>query len=157
MQDQFGAGAWPGMTADLLFMEDVFPVCHPRLLAGDRPLADPRDLARHTLLHTYHRRGDWARWLAAAEVPTSAVDPDQGQTFDLTTMALDAAEAGMGIAITREAQVRDALEAGRLAAPFRRDLLRGEGCYFVSREARRDEAPVRAFRDWLLAEAAAGR
>lgn len=154
---QFGAGAWPGMTADLLFKEDVFPVCHPRLLEGDRPLADPRDLRGHTLLHTYHRRGDWARWLTAAGVPASAVDPDQGQTFDLTTMALDAAEAGMGIAITREAQVRDALEAGRLAAPFQRDLLRGEGCYFVSRQARRDEVPVKAFRDWLLAEAAAGR
>jgi len=149
---QFGAGAWPGMTADLLFMEDVFPVCHPRLLSGDRPLTDPHDLAHHALLHTYHRRGDWARWLAAA-----GVDPDQGQTFDLTTMALDAAEAGMGIAITREAQVRDALEAGRLAAPFRRDLLRGEGCYFVSREERRDDPPVTAFRDWLLAEAAVGR
>ncbi len=154
---QFGGGTWPGMIADLLFKEDVFPVCHPRLLEGDRPLADPHDLSGHTLLHTYHRRGDWARWLAAAGVPASAVDPDQGQTFDLTTMALDAAEAGMGIAITREAQVRDALESGRLAAPFRRDLLRGEGCYFVSRKARRDEAPVKAFRNWLLAEAAAGR
>jgi|TARA_R110002124_G_scaffold26361_1_gene94591 LysR family glycine cleavage system transcriptional activator len=154
---QFGGGTWPGMIADLLFKEDVFPVCHPRLLEGDRPLVDPHDLRGHTLLHTYHRGGDWARWLAAAGVPASAVDPDQGQTFDLTTMALDAAEAGMGIAITREAQVRDALEAGRLAAPFRRDLLRGEGCYFVSRKTRRDESPVKAFRDWLLAEAAAGR
>ncbi|HBC08493.1 MAG TPA: LysR family transcriptional regulator, partial [Rhodospirillaceae bacterium] len=98
-----------------------------------------------------------ARWLTAAGVPASVLDPDQGQTFDLTTMALDAAEAGMGIAITREAQVRDALESGRLAAPFQRDLLRGEGCYFVSRQMRRDEAPVKAFRDWLLSEAAAGR
>jgi len=149
----FGGGAWPGVTADLLFMEDVFPVCHPRLLEGPHPLADPRDLKHHTLLHTYHRRGDWARWLAAAGVPTAEVDPGQGQVFDLTTMAIDAAEAGMGVAITREAQARDALEAGRLAAPFRRDLLRGEGCYFVTRPSRRDDTAVTAFRDWLLAEA----
>lgn len=154
---QFGGSGWPGMAADLLFMEDVFPVCHPRLLTGDHPLKKPEDLKHHTLLHTYHRRGDWVRWLAAAGVAKETVDPDQGQVFDLTTMAIDAAEAGMGVAITREAQVRDALDAGRLTTPFPRGLLDGEGCYFVSRPSRRDDPPVKAFRDWLLSEAATGR
>lgn len=154
---QFGGGTWDGMQADLMFMEDVFPVCHPRLLKGDRPLTEPRDLKHHTLLHTYHRHGDWVRWLAAAGISKDEVDPDQGQVFDLTTMAVDAAEAGMGIAMSREAQVRDSIEAGRLVAPFRRDLLRGEGCYFITRPNRSEDPPVRAFRDWLLAEANDGR
>ena len=149
----YGDGDWGDMRTDLMFMEDLFPVCHPNLLKGDQPLVAPADLRRHTLLHSSHRRGDWRRWLAAVGVPADVVDPDQGQAFDLTTMAIDAAEAGMGIAITREAQVRDALDAGRLAAPFQRDLLRGEGCYFVSRPARSEDPPVRAFRDWLLSEA----
>ena len=149
----FGSGEWPGMTADLLFMEDVFPVCHPKLLKGKGALKKPEDLAGQTLLHTYHRRSDWARWLGAAGVPKSTVDPAHGQTFDLTTMAIDAAEAGLGIAITREVQVSDALASGRLAAPFRRDLLRGEGCYFVTRPDHRNDASVAAFRDWLIAEA----
>lgn len=154
---QFGGGVWDGMQADLIFMEDVFPVCHPRLLEGDRPLTEPRDLKHHTLLHTYHRHGDWVRWLTAAGISKDEVDPDQGQVFDLTTMAVDAAEAGMGIAMSREAQVRDSIEAGRLVAPFRRDLLRGEGCYFITRPSRSEDPPVRAFRDWLLAEANDGR
>jgi LysR family glycine cleavage system transcriptional activator len=154
---QFGGGDWPGMSADLMFMEDIFPVCHPDLLTGTHPLREPRDLAHHTLLQTHHRRGDWARWLSAAGVPADEVDPDQGQSFDLTAMAIDVAESGMGIAITREAQVRDALDAGRLVAPFRRDLLRGEGCYFVTRPSRRDDPPVKAFRDWLMSESATGR
>lgn len=63
----------------------------------------------------------------------------------------------MGIAMSREAQVRDSIEAGRLVAPFRRDLLRGEGCYFITRPSRSEDPPVRAFRDWLLAEANDGR
>ena len=150
---RFGDGKWPGMAADLLFMEDVFPVCHPKFLSGTGALADPRDLKGHTLLHTFHRRDDWPRWLAAAGVPASAVDPAQGQYFDLTTMALDAAEAGLGIAITREAQVQDAIESGRLVAPFRRDLLRGEGCYILTAPSLRDTPAVRAFRDWILEEA----
>ena len=29
---RFGQGPMAGLTEDLLFMEDIFPVCHPRLL-----------------------------------------------------------------------------------------------------------------------------
>jgi DNA-binding transcriptional LysR family regulator len=58
-----GKAPWPGLTADLLFMEDIFPVCHPRLLEGERKLSHPEALRHHTLLHTIHRRHDWARWL----------------------------------------------------------------------------------------------
>jgi DNA-binding transcriptional LysR family regulator len=86
-------------------------------------------------------------------VSESVVNPSQGLTFDLTTMAIDAAEAGLGIAITREAQVADMLRKGKLVAPFRKDLLRGEGCYFRTRPERRDEAQISAFRAWLLDEA----
>jgi DNA-binding transcriptional LysR family regulator len=68
-------------------------------------------------------------------------------------MAIDAAEAGLGIAITREAQVADVLKSGRLVAPFRRDLLRGEGCYLMATPENYDEPHLAAFRAWLLEEA----
>lgn len=68
-------------------------------------------------------------------------------------MAIDAAEAGLGVAITREAQVADTLKKGGLVAPFRRDLLQGEGCYFLTKPERRDEPQVAAIRSWLLEEA----
>ena len=110
-------------------------------------------LRHHTLLHTIHRRHDWARWLKAAGLTESEVDPTQGPTFDLTTMAIDAAEAGLGVAITREAQIADTVKKGSLVVPFRRDLLQGEGCYFLTRPERRDEPQVVAFRSWLLEEA----
>ena len=48
---RWGAGEFPGLAATLLFKETVFPVCAPRLIAGDDPLRTPEDLARHTLLH----------------------------------------------------------------------------------------------------------
>jgi LysR family glycine cleavage system transcriptional activator len=151
---RFGKGPWPGLTADLLFMEDIFPVCHPSLLDEPNGLCDPRALKHHSLLHTMHRRHDWLHWLKAAGVSKADVDPTQGLTFDLTTMAIDAAEAKLGVAITREAQVLDRLKKGALVAPFRKDLLRGEGCYFLSRPERYDEPQITAFRGWLLEEAA---
>lgn len=150
---RFGRPPWAGLTSELIFMEDVFPVCHPKMLTGRRRLKEPGDLKNHTLLHTLYRRDDWAKWLAVAGVEKSDVDPSQGLTFDLTTMAIDAAENGLGVAISREAQVSAALASGRLAAPFRRDLMRGEGCYFLTRPAQWDEPHIAAFRQWLLGEA----
>jgi LysR family glycine cleavage system transcriptional activator len=154
---RFGPPDWPGFAADLLFKEDIFPVCHPRLLDGPHALTSPPALRHHTLLHTLHGRDHWGRWLAAAGVPQSEVDPDVGPVFEMTTLALDQAEAGLGVAISREAQVAELLESGRLAAPFRRDLLRGGGCYMLTLPERRDETPVRAFHAWLMEEAESDR
>jgi LysR family glycine cleavage system transcriptional activator len=150
---RFGKPPWTGLTSELIFMEDVFPVCHPKLLHGRKRLKKPEDLRHQTLLHSLYRRDDWAKWLEAAGVEKSIVDPTQGLTFDLTTMAIDAAMNGLGIAITREAQVSAVIESGRLVAPFRRDLMRGEGCYFLTRPALWREPHVAAFRQWLLEEA----
>ena len=150
---RFGKPPWTGLTSELIFMEDVFPVCHPKLLSGRKRLNRPEDLKNHTLLHSLYRRDDWAKWLAAAGVDKKLVDPTQGLIFDLTTMAIDAAENGLGVAITREAQVTPVLESGRLVVPFRRDLMRGEGCYFLARPGRWNEPHVASFRQWLLTEA----
>jgi LysR family transcriptional regulator, glycine cleavage system transcriptional activator len=150
---RFGRPPWTGLSSELIFMEDVFPVCHPKLLSGRRRLNKPVDLRHHTLLHSLYRRDDWTKWFEAAGVEKSIVDPTQGLTFDLTTMAIDAAENGLGVAITREAQVSQVIESGRLVAPFRRDLMRGEGCYFLARPALWHEPHVASFRQWLLEEA----
>jgi LysR family glycine cleavage system transcriptional activator len=127
---RFGRGPWPGLTTDLLFWEDIFPVCSPKLLSGQHALSHP-----------------------AASL--SEVDPAQGLIFELNTMAIDAAAAGLGVAISRGAQVGDALRKGTLVAPFQRDLLRGEGCYFVTLPELKNEPKVVAFRSWLLREASA--
>ena len=150
---RFGDGRWPGAAAERLFDEDVFPVCSPRLMRGRRALKSPSTLQHFTLLHTSPRRDDWGRWLDAAGVAREDVDPSDGLVFELTTMAIDAAVAGLGVAITREMQVMEALQAGTLVAPFRRDLLRGEGCYLLTTPERRNDPRINAFRVWLQAEA----
>src|SRR5208283_1284960 len=93
---RYGKGRWPGLRADWLMAEDVFPVCSPALLAGDKPLRRPEDIAHHTLLHVNLYPEEWPLWLTAVGLPTSlATGP--GLTFDLGLMALQAAIDGLGV------------------------------------------------------------
>ena len=52
MAVRYGRGNWPGLRAQWLMAEDIFPVCSPALLHAEKPLRRPEDLAHHTLLHT---------------------------------------------------------------------------------------------------------
>src|ERR1700753_2410810 len=49
---RYGRANWPGVRADWLTADRLFPVCSPALLTGPRPLRRPEDLADHVLLHT---------------------------------------------------------------------------------------------------------
>ncbi|KIZ42383.1 LysR family transcriptional regulator, partial [Rhodopseudomonas palustris] len=43
---RYGRGQWPGLRADWLMADQLFPVCSPALLRGGRPLQCPEDLAQ---------------------------------------------------------------------------------------------------------------
>src|SRR6201746_1766459 len=67
---RYGRGQWPGLRADWLMADKLFPVCSPALLTGNKPLRRPEDLANHVLLHTSAGYDDdWRLWLNAARRP----------------------------------------------------------------------------------------
>src|SRR5690242_3909209 len=70
-------------------------------------------------------------------------------------MAARAAAAGLGVAITDLRLFRDELASGRLAAPFGPVVSEDTGYLLFAERGRFAEPGVTAFRDWLLAEAAA--
>lgn len=148
---RYGPGGWDGVHAAKFMTEELFPVCSPNLLQGTHPLRVPSDLKFHTLLHD-EMREDWRMWLAAAHVDD--VDPDRGSGFDDSSLAIQAAIAGMGVALGRSVLVREDLEAGRLVRPF--DLkLPAEYAYYVVCRAGTEELPkIAAFRTWLTEMAA---
>ena len=83
---RYGRGQWPGLRADWLMADELFPVCSPALLAGRKPLERPEDLADHVLLHTSAANNDdWRLWLTAAGLPTN-LSKQPGVTFDLVFM-----------------------------------------------------------------------
>jgi LysR family transcriptional regulator, glycine cleavage system transcriptional activator len=154
---RFGHGAYPGAEAHQLFGEAVFPVCAPALLAGSPPLEKPRDLRRHTLIHLdWQAQGDawpdWRMWLLAAGV--DGVDPTRGLHFTQTSLALQAALDGHGVALGNTSLVGDDLAAGRLAKPFDVAVqVAPTFAYYLVIPRRGVDRPLNhAFRDWMLAE-----
>ena len=146
-----GKGEWPGLRADWLMDEDWFPVCSPALMAGNRPLRRPADLADHTLIHVEHYRDAWPKWLAAAGAP-AAIGERRGITFDLVMVALQAAIDGSGVVLAGTSFVEIDLAAGRLVAPFDLNLPhKADSFYIVTPLETAEEPAIAILRDWLLA------
>jgi LysR family transcriptional regulator, glycine cleavage system transcriptional activator len=148
---RYGRGQWPGLRADWLMADQLFPVCSPSLLTGNRPLRSPEDLRDHVLLHTSGGYGDdWRLWLTAAGLPANfAKQP--GLTFDLIFMTVQAAIDGIGVAMGRTSYVETDIAKGRLVVPFEITLPADAGFYLVSPEAKADSPKLAAFRQWLIA------
>jgi LysR family glycine cleavage system transcriptional activator len=146
---RYGRGHWPGVRADWLTADDLFPVCSPALLQGSKPLKSPQDLAHHTLLHSSGGYDDdWRLWLTAAGLPTD-ISRLPGQTFDLILVTVQAAIDGFGVAMGRTSYVEADIAAGRLVVPFKIALPADAGFYLVSPAARADPPKLAAFRQWL--------
>src|ERR1700734_3197919 len=147
---RYGRGHWPGVRADWLTADELFPVCSPALLTGNRPLRCPEDLAHKTLLHSSGGYDDdWRLWLTAAGLPTN-ISKQPGLTFDLILVTVQAAIDGIGVAMGRTSYVEADIAKGRLVVPFRITLPADAGFYLVSPAARADSPKLSAFRQWLL-------
>jgi LysR family glycine cleavage system transcriptional activator len=148
---RYGRGAWPELEVELLMREEMFPVCAPALLAGDRPLRAAVDLGHHSLLHCLTYPDDWRRWLHAAGV--AGIDSGRGPKFDTLSLMYQAAASGMGVAIAREPLVAEDLAAGRVVVPLRLSLPSDVAHYVVALPGAMAQPKVRVFRDWLFREA----
>lgn len=122
----------PGLDALLVFAEPPWPADMQVLeLAAERigPVLSPRSaryetlrdaparaLLNEPLLHTASRPQAWPAW-----AQQQGIDPQAlrfGQGFEHLYYLLEAAVAGLGVAIAPEPLVSDDLRAGRLAAPW---------------------------------------
>ncbi|RQH14159.1 transcriptional regulator GcvA [Bradyrhizobium sp. RP6] len=148
---RYGRGQWPGLRADWLMADELFPVCSPSLLRGDKPLRRPEDLRNHPLLHTSNANSDdWRLWLTAAGLPAD-IARQPGITFDMIFMTIQAAIDGIGVAMGRTSYVQDDIAKGRLVVPFKIALPADAGFYLVAPEGRREAPKLAAFRQWIVA------
>ena len=148
---RYGRGQWPGLRADWLMADELFPVCSPSLLRGDKPLQRPEDLRNHPLLHTSNANSDdWRLWLTAAGLPAD-IAKQPGITFDMIFMTIQAAIDGIGVAMGRTSYVQDDIAKGRLVVPFKIALPADAGFYLVAPEGRREAPKLAAFRQWIVA------
>ena len=147
-----GAGNWPGLDAVNLCPEELFPVCSPALLRRHGGIRRPQDVLRFPLLHLNDRR-DWSKWLEAAG--TSGARPLPGPVLNHASMLIDAAIEGQGVALARTTLAATDLLNDRLARPFSVAIPLSNTFWIVCPKATRNLPKLVAFREWLLAEAAA--
>lgn len=108
---------WPaGYHAEALFPERVGPVCRPDRFNDwfETTAGGTRLRAGALLLHTRTRPDAWRDWAAGR----TALPGSRGQVFDHFYFSLQAAVAGLGVAIGPWQLVRDDLASGVLAAPM---------------------------------------
>lgn len=109
---------WPAdMQVFELARESIGPVVSPRHARfAELREAAPGVLLREALLHTTSRPQAWPQWAAAMGLESTQMRLGQG--FEHLYYLLEAASAGLGVAIAPLQLVADDLAAGRLAAPW---------------------------------------
>jgi LysR family glycine cleavage system transcriptional activator len=154
-----GKGIYEGLRAEKIMSESVLPVCSPELLEGPTPLRSPHDLAGHTLLHDESpendpSRPDWNAWLKARGV---TIDTHRGPRFTQSSLVVEAAAAGRGVALAKFAIASGDLERGRLVAPFADGASDIDFAYWIVYPKWRTPSKLaRTFMAWLKSEAQAG-
>jgi LysR family glycine cleavage system transcriptional activator len=145
---RYGAGQWPGVTAERLAGEDLFPICAPALVNADLPSLRVRDLCNLPLVHDLGPVS-WVEWLARFGAPS----PRQSESVVVTDSALaqQAAMNGIGVALGRSQLADRALKAGQLIRPVAQSLPSPFGYFMVRPHGRNDEKLVSSFKDWLVA------
>jgi DNA-binding transcriptional LysR family regulator len=142
-----------GVVSARIMDEQVGPVCTPSIAAALRADAGwPGVFARGAgvaLLHTRTRPDAWERWSAL-----SGVDTGEGreQTFEHFYFSLQAAAAGVGVAIGPFALVQQEIEAGALEAPFG-FIADGSAYHLLSDRPIEGDPRSEALLSWLRSQA----
>lgn len=142
--------AWTGMRTHELLNEVLVPVCHPELLiAGNGTTGTLDQLPR---LHRRQNPEAWQHYSRETGIPLT--NPAIGARFDLHAMLIEAALAGLGVALVPRLYVEAELAQGRLIAPWPTGKsISKTFCLILPEPIGFSGQPMQAFAQWILDEA----
>lgn len=151
----YGDGDWSGLSGVKLFDEEVYPICAPDYPVGhihtlDDLLAQPL-IQLDTAGWNCMNWNDWLRYYDREFKPGNKVI-----TYNQVTLAMQAAEQGLGIALGWEFMARQMIDKGAVLQLERFSLKTGRADYLVHPSKTRQSEACRVFQDWLLSDIAAG-
>lgn len=144
-----GAGRWPGVEAELLLPQLVFPVCTPALA---KRLKTPADVMKFPAIVDGRAMFSWDVWLRAAGLEPRPMEVRH--VFNEASLCLDATMGGEGVMLAWQTLAAYALREGKLVEPFSIRAATGFGHYFVTPKAIRQPPKVLLFHRWLKEELA---
>jgi LysR family transcriptional regulator, glycine cleavage system transcriptional activator len=139
----------PGLVVDFLFPQLLIAVCSPGLLAAMGANPTSRTLRGQVLLEDSHDH--WPEFLEQALGQTDVI-ANKRLRFNQTSLAIDAAIAGQGIALASRFLVQAELASGRLVQPFMAEMRGTQDFYVVAPRRQRHPEPTQAVRQWLMRE-----
>lgn len=141
--------AWTGMRTHRLLHETLVPVCHPALFGRGEGAVSLDELPR---LHRRQNPDAWERY--ALESGIVLTNPAVGARYDLHSMQIEAALAGLGVALVPRLYIEKELAEGRLVAPWPDGQSISKTFSLILPEPiRLSEGPIQLFANWLLTEA----
>ncbi len=144
----FDHPAWTGMRVHRLLQETLVPVCHPTLLGSAEAPPSLDELPR---LHRRQNPDAWQRY--AQEAGIVLTNPAIGPRYDLHVMLIEAALAGLGVALVPRLYVETELAEGRLVAPWPDgQSISKTFCLILPEPIRLSDGPIQDFANWLLME-----
>lgn len=145
-------GPWPpGWQVHELAPERIGPVISPRHPAFERlRSAEHEALTSMPLLHTKSRPQAWSEWALRAGVDGARLQ--MGTGFDHLYYLLEAAVAGLGVAIAPEPLVAEDLASGRLAAPW--GFVETDARWVLCAPRGRENRNIASLAEWLHKELA---
>lgn len=144
---RMGNGDYPGLYVERLLDDVFFPVCSPGFNGGRLP-EQPAHMAGMPLLRG---EGDpWQPWFEAAGLDWP--EPRKGLLLQDSSLLLQAAAEGQGIALIRSSLAYNDLLSGRVVRLFDVSIACPWLLYFVCTHENLQLPKVQAFRQWLLPE-----
>jgi DNA-binding transcriptional LysR family regulator len=142
-----GDGNWPGVTAELILAQEVFPVVAPSRRGELRRLEDV--LAMPAVIDS-RAMFTWDVWLKEAGLEGREITPRH--FFNEASLCIDAVMGGQGVMLAWQTLAVDAVQEGRLAIPYPVRARTGFGHYFVTAPGARESRKVAIFKSWLREE-----
>lgn len=151
---RYGDGLWEGVRSDYLAGRTFVPVCSPGF-AAHHTLRTPDDLAAAPRLVHEQAAAVWFEWSQTYGV--TPMNAFLGPRFEQYAVLIQAAQAGLGVALMPEFLITAPLEAGTLVQPVDAPVDVDSHAHFLCYTPERFDTStaLRQLRAWLLEECAA--
>ena len=154
---RYGTGDWPGLRAEFLLQEHIFPVCSKNYLAGRKRLQGPHELLDEKLLHLEGRYDSETRWLTFFRSHGIEIeDAPQGIRVNTYTNLVQATLEGQGISLIGPPLVQRYLDEGELVKPLEIAATRRNAFYLVFPQNQDLTSAAVTFCNWVKESARSG-
>jgi DNA-binding transcriptional LysR family regulator len=149
---RYGVPHWPHLHVQPIFEERIQPLASPAFMARHR-IERPEDLLQLPLIQSVVNVVQWVDWFRSRRVQFA---PGQyAYSFDRSSMALDAAVQGLGIACDSSTIAAGHLRDGRLRKVFdERWCLKVQAHFLVCPPRHLQRSEVVDFIEWIRESAA---